>query len=336
MRLFEKNRPINKCLLYCSLLAIVLPGCGGIHVNLLSDRTKPLKEQVLEGRGAGKVLVIPVYGTISDAPRKGLLTKEPSLVEEVVAQLRMAERDPEVKAVVLKISSPGGGATASDFIYQELLAFKEIRKAKVFVMMMSLAASGGYYISLPADMIWANATTVTGSVGVIFLRPDLTGLMDKIGLGVEVNKSGRNKDMGAPWRAVTAEEKEIFKGLSDKMGARFLSLVAQHRNLNAEQLAEVGSARVYLAEEALALKLIDRIGYLSEALAEAKKQAGLPENAKVIAYRRTPAQDMNIYSLTGEEAGGGKAALIDMPFSELATALQPGFYYLWAPGLGGD
>jgi protease-4 len=318
------------------LAGLSLSGCGGIHVSLLPDGTKPLKEQVLEGTGAGKVLVIPVYGTISDASRKGMLSREPSLVEEVVAQLRLAEKDPEVKAVVLKISSPGGGATASDFIYQELLAFKEKKKAKVFVMLMSLAASGGYYIALPADMIWANATTVTGSVGVIFLRPDLTGLMDKIGLGVEVNKSGRNKDMGAPWRAVTAEEKEIFKGLSDKMGARFLSLVAKHRNLDAEQLAEVGSARVYLAEEALALKLIDRIGYLAEALAEVKKQAGLPENAKIIAYRRTPTQDMNIYSLTGAEAGAGQAALIDLPFSELAAALQPGFHYLWAPGLGGD
>ncbi|MCU0577942.1 MAG: signal peptide peptidase SppA [Desulfobacterota bacterium] len=317
-------------------VGLSVAGCGGIQVSLLPDRAKPLKEQVLEGTGTGKVLVIPVYGTISDAPRKGMLSRGPSLVEEVVAQLRMAERDPEIKAVVLKISSPGGGATASDFIYQELLAFKEKKKAKVFVMMMSLAASGGYYIALPADMIWANATTVTGSVGVIFLRPDLTGLMDKIGLGVEVNKSGRNKDMGAPWRAVTAEEKEVFRGLSDRMGARFLSLVAQHRKLDAEQLAEVGSARVYLAEEALALKLIDRIGYLPEALAEAKKQTGLPENAKVIAYRRAPARDTHIYSLSGEEAGAGQAALIDLPFSELAAALQPGFYYLWAPGLGGD
>jgi protease IV len=321
----------------CTLLiGLSVSGCGGIHLNLLPDRTKPLKEQVLEGAGAGKVLVIPVYGTISDAPRKGLLSKEPSLVEEVVAQLRLAEKDPEVKAVMLKISSPGGGATASDFIYRELLDFKEKTKAKVFVMMMSLAASGGYYISLPADMIWANPTTVTGSVGVIFLRPDLTGLMDKIGLGVEVNKSGRHKDMGAPWRAVTAEEKEIFKGLSDKMGARFLSLVAKHRNLTAEQLAEVGSARVFLAEEALALKLIDRIGYLPEALAEAKKQSGLSENAKVIFYRRALAPNDTIYSLTGVGEEAGKAALIDIPFSEMATALQPGFYYLWAPGLGTD
>jgi protease-4 len=142
--------------------------------------------------------------------------------------------------------------------------------------------------------------------------------------------------MGAPWREATPEEKEIFKGLSDKMGARFLSLVAKHRNLSTEQLAEVGSARVFLAEEALALKLIDRIGHLPEALAEAKKQAGLAENAQVIAYRRAPSQNMNIYSLTGEGEGTGKATLIDTPFSELATALQPGFHYLWAPGLGGD
>jgi len=226
-----------------------------------------------------------------------MLSREPSLVEEVVAQLRMAEKDTEVKAVVLKISSRGW-RYGQRFIYQELLAFKEKKKAKIFVMMMSLAASGGYYVALPADMIWANATSVTGSVGVIFLRPDLTGLMDKIGLGVEINKSGRNKDMGAPWRAVTAEEKEIFKGLSDKMGARFLSLVAKHRNLDAEQLAEVGSAgSTWPKRPGPEADRPHRLSCRGPGRGqEAGRSAGKCQSHRL---PPDPTQDMNIYSLTG-------------------------------------
>ncbi len=323
-------------LFICFLIVILVSGCGGVNFNLWPDRNKPLKERVLEGKGEGKVAIIPITGFISESPRKELIHKEPSLVQEVVAQLRLAEKDPEVKAVLLKVASPGGTVTASDLLYHEIMAFKERKKAKIIVMMMDTAASGGYYVSLPADVIYAHPTTITGSIGVIFLRPTVTTLLDKIGVTVEVNKTGKNKDMGSPFRATSPDEKEIFAGLIDKMGKRFLTLVSQHRKIEQPQLSEVASARIYLAEEALALKLIDKIGYLPEALMEAKKQAGLAGNAKVVIYRRSASADENIYSVAspGQGEGTAKPSLIDLPLTDLFPALQPGFYYLWAPGLG--
>jgi protease IV len=328
----------KQSLFFCILVAIsfFLSGCGGINFNLWPDRTKPLKERVLEGKGEGKVAIIPVTGFISESPRKDLIGKEPSLVQEVVAQLRLAEKDPEVKAILLKVASSGGTVTASDLLYHEIMAFKERKNAKIVVMMMSTAASGGYYVSLPADAIYAHPTTITGSIGVVFLRPAVTSLMDKIGVTVEVNKTGKNKDMGSPYRTASPEEKEIFSGLIDKMGKRFLTLVSQHRKIDPPQLSEVATARIYLAEEALSLKLIDKIGYLPDALKEAKMQAGLPENAKVVVYRRSAMPDENIYSVAAPGEGTAKPPLIDLPLTDLFPTLQPGFYYLWAPGLGGN
>ena len=319
-----------------SLVAVLVSGCGGINFNLWPDRAKPLKERVLEGKADGKVAIIPISGIISEAPQRDLIGKEPSMVQDVVAQLRLAERDPEVKAVLLKVASPGGTVTASDLLYHEIQVFKERKKVKVMAVMMNTAASGGYYVSLPADLIYAHPTTITGSIGVIFMRPKVTGLMDKMGVTVEIDKTGRNKDMGSPYRPVTPEEKELFKGLLDRMGKRFLDLVARHRKISPEQLTTAATARVFMADEALALKLIDKIGYLPEALQELKKQSGLAEDAKVVIYRRTALPDENIYSLGPEIEAAGRTALVDLPFSENLAGYQTGFYYLWAPGFKGD
>ena len=204
----RKNRPqIYEPYFFAFSPSFLVSGCGGINFNLWPDRTKPLKERVLEGKAEGKVAIIPITGFISESPRRELIGKEPSLVQEVVAQLRLAEKDPEVKAVLLKVASPGGTVTASDLLYHEIMAFKERKKAKIIVMMMSTAASGGYYVSLPADVIYAHPTTITGSIGVIFLRPTVTTLMDKVGVTVEINKTGKNKDMGSPYRTASPEEK---------------------------------------------------------------------------------------------------------------------------------
>ena len=334
--MWKKIGPKMYGLFICFLIVILVSGCGGINFNLWPDRTKPLKERVLEGKGDGKVAIIPITGFISESPRKELIGKAPSLVQEVVAQLRLAEKDPDVKAVLLKVSSPGGTVTASDLLYHEIMAFKERKKTKIIVMMMNMATSGGYYVSLPADVIYAHPTTITGSIGVIFLRPSVTTLMDKLGVTVEINKTGKNKDMGSPYRTASPDEKEIFTGLIDKMGERFLTLVSRHRKIEQPQLSEAASARIFLAEEALSLKLIDKIGYLPEALQEAKKQAGLAENAKVVMYRRSASPDENIYSVASPGEGTAKPSLIDLPLTDLFPTLQPGFYYLWAPGFGGE
>jgi protease-4 len=277
--------------------------------------------------------MIPIEGTISDETRREFLSTKPGMVQEIVSQLAKAEKDPGVAAVVLKIDSIGGSVTASDLLYHEITSFKNRTNKTIVVAMMNVAASGGYYIALPADFILAHPTTLTGSIGVLFLQPRVNGLMGKIGLVVDVNKSGRNKDMGSPFRASTAEEKKIVQDLTDRLGQRFLDLVKKHRKLDKEELSQIATARVYLADEAQRLGLVDQVGYLSAAIAEAKKLGGLPADAKVVVYRRMEFPDDNLYNTRITRTGGIRPSLLDIGLPASAMNLQAGFYYLWAPGL---
>ena len=317
------------------VILIFIIGCAAPKIRLFPSQADPLREFTLEGKSAPKILVVPIRGIISDAPREGFVRTRPSIVQEVVAQLRRAEEDEEIKAVILKIDSPGGSVTASDILYSEIAAFKKRTGVKVVVAMMGVAASGGYYIALPADYILAHPTTLTGSIGVIFARPKVTGLMQKIGVAVEVNKSGVDKDMGSPFRQTSAAEEKIFQDLTDRLGVRFVDLVARHRKLEPEVVAQISTARVYLANEALELGLVDGIGYLDSAVGQAKKLAGLAEDAKVIVYRRTEYPDDNIYN-TSTRYGDGKVSLISMELPGSLNQVQTGFFYLWPAVLADD
>ena len=315
------------------VVALFLIGCQATRIRLFPSAADPLQEYTLEGTENGKVLVIPIRGTISDTPKKQFIITRPSMIQEVVSQLRKAEKDPEVKAVILKINSPGGSVTASDILYNEILAFKQKTKVKVVVAMMGIAASGGYYISLPADYILAHPTSVTGSVGVLFLRPDVAGLMDKIGLGVEGSKTGKNKDMGSPFRQATAEEKQIIKDLIDQLGKRFMDRIAEHRKIDPDNLKAISTARIFLADDALKLGMVDGIGYLAEAVGQAKKLAALPQDAKIVVYRRTEYPDDNLYNTSTSHYEGRGLSIVSLDLPASLTSFQAGFYYLWQPGV---
>ncbi len=310
-------------------------GCATPQIKLFSDASDPLQELTIQGEGDEKVLVISINGIISTNPNQSFLRTMPSIVQETVAQLKKAEKDEKIKSLLIKVDSPGGTVTAGDMLYHEIMAYKKKTGVKIVVSMMGTAASGGYYVSLPADSIMAHPTTITGSVGVIIMQPDVSGLMDKIGVDMRVNKSGANKDMGSPFRAATPEEEELLKGVTDDLAQRFLSLVQKHRGIDEPVLSEVASAKIYLAEDAKRLGLIDGIGYLDDALEEARKMAGLPENVKVVAYRRTKYPDDTLYNSATSYQGGSGVSLIDVGLPGAAAAsLNPGFYYLWAPAVG--
>jgi protease IV len=311
------------------IMLISITGCTAPKIRLFPSQADPLKEFTLEGESAPKILVVPIRGIISDSPREGFVRTRPSLVQEVVSQLRRAEKDEKIKAVILKIDSPGGSVTASDILFSEIEGFKKRTGAKVVVALMGVGASGAYYISLPADHILAHPTTITGSIGVIFARPKVTGLMEKIGVAVEVNKSGADKDMGSPFRQTSAAEEKIFQELTDRLGKRFVDLVARHRKLGPEAAAQISTARVYLANEALELGLVDEIGYLENAVDQAKKLAGLADDARVVVYRRTEYPDDNIYNTSTRYDGDGKLSLITLELPGSLNHIQTGFYYLW-------
>ncbi|MCG6535141.1 MAG: signal peptide peptidase SppA [Syntrophales bacterium LBB04] len=309
-------------------ILILTVACSAPRISLFADSSFPLKEFTLEGSGVEKVLLIPVEGIISDAPQKGVIRSSPSMVQKIVSQLKKAEKDKQIKAVLLKINSPGGTITASDILYHEIMTFKERTGAKILVSMMDIATSGGYYISLPADMIMAHPTTVTGSVGVIFLRPKLRGLMDKIGVGVDVSKFGKNKDMGSPFRDYSEEEQILIQKTVDDMGQRFIGLVQKHRKPQPPALAVIATARLFLAEEAVNVGLVDKTGYLGDAVRESKKLAGIPADARLVVYRRTEYSEDNMYNVAGVASEDLHMSVVNIDLPE-SLGLNTGFYYLW-------
>jgi protease IV len=313
---------------------IVFVGCSMPKLSLFPE-TGPLKEVTLEGSGEEKILVLNINGPISDQPREKVLRTEPDMVQELVTHLQKASKDPQIKVLLVKVNSPGGTITASDILYHEIRGYKERSGAKVVVAMMDMAASGGYYVSLPADWIMAHPTTITGSVGVIFMRPGVSGFMEKYGFAMNINKSGEQKDMGSPFRTPTENDEAIFQQLIDQMAGRFYGLVQKHRKLKPEQMKKVKTARIFLADEAKEIGLVDEVGYLSDAVAKAKILASLKGNAKVVTYRRQESAEENIYNsaMSGGSRGGLEA---DLPtLTRFLDLPETGFYYMWPAAVEG-
>ncbi len=324
---------MKRCIGILLIALLMVAGCSLPQINLF-PQAGPLKEVVLEGTGEDKVLVLSIDGPISDKPKEGLLKSRPGMVQEFVSHLKLAEKDPKIKALLLKVNSPGGPVTASDILYHEISAYKERSGAKLVVAMMDVAASGGYYLSLPADWIMAHPTTVTGSVGVIFMRPGVSGFMEKFGFAMNVSKSGDQKDMGSPFRASNEADEAIFQELTDQMADRFYGLVEKHRPVSPEQMRQITTARIFLAPDAKKLGLVDEVGYLKDAVAKAKSLAGIAADAKVVTYRRHESPEDHIYKSSAQapvtDGGAGVPNL-----NRIAGLPEAGFYYIWPSAIGG-
>jgi protease-4 len=310
--------------------ALCVAGCSVISVDL-SPRIRPLEEETVEGKGDAKILLVDVSGFLSDDTPSGLLTigSPPPRVPMLVRfreELKKASEDSKVKAIVVRINSPGGTVTASDIMYRELNAFKQTSRVPVIASMMDVAASGGYYVALAADTIVAHPTTVTGSIGVILLSVNAEGLMQKLGVATAAIKSGERKDMGSPFRALTPEERGIFQSVIDGLHQQFVDKVVERRKLPAATATSLADGRIYTAEQALGHKLVDSIGYVPDALEAARKAAGL-DQARVIVYKR-PREYRATYYARSETDAGTVTAL-----SRLAglTGSGPSFLYLFLP-----
>jgi len=308
------------------LLGLSLSGCT-FNFALFPGQG-PLKESQVGGKGAAKVLLIDISGMISSQEKDGIIPA-PSLVARIKEQLTKAEKDDEVKAVVLRINTPGGTVTASDIIYHELKSFKASRKIPVVASIMDMGTSGGYYIAAAADSILAHPSSVTGSIGVIMLTVNARGLLEKVGVEATAVTSGPRKDMGSPFRVMTPEERAIFQGLIDSFYQRFLSIVQEGRpHLQMERIKQLADGRVYTGDQAKAEGLVDEIGYLEDAVELAKKKAKITE-ARVVTYRRPSEYSNNVYSRLA--APGPLAGLADLDVMAFIRGGAPQFMYLWMP-----
>jgi protease-4 len=275
------------------LFSFVFSGC--IHVDLFSG-SGALQEATISGEGSNKILLIDISGTLTTSKDSGLFSG-PSLPARLKEELTKAEKDDHIKAIILRINTPGGTVTSSDILFHELQAFKEKRKVPIIASIMDLGTSGGYYVAMASDYIFAHPSTITGSIGVIMLTLNGQGLLEKIGIEPLAIVSGPKKSMGSPFHAMKDEERAIFQDVIDRLFARFLAVVEQGRpKLTAAQIRELADGRIYTADIAKAKGLVDEIGYLDDAIEQAKKNAKLTD-AQVITYTRSnPETHQNIYS----------------------------------------
>jgi protease-4 len=210
---------------------------------------------------------------------EGLITDS----REATEDLKEYVKNPSIKAIVLRIDSPGGAVGPSQEIYEEVR--KSAAKKKVIVSMGSVAASGGYYIASPATKIIANPGTLTGSIGVIMEIPNISGLMDKLGIKTEVVKSGRHKDIASIFRGIGKEEREILQGVLDNVHGQFIKAVAEGRKMLPSEVEKIADGRVFTGEQALKVGLIDELGNLEDAVQAAAKLSGIKGEPAIVSKK---------------------------------------------------
>lgn len=217
--------------------------------------------------------------------------------EDIISQLERARKSKNVKAIVLRIDSPGGSAAGSEEVFSQIMRVRKGGKP-VYTSMGDVAASGGYYIAAACDRIYADHNSLTGSIGVIFSMADMSELYRKIGYRPEVLKSGKFKDIGSAARALTPEERALIQSMIDNIYDKFLASVAEGRGMKVEDIKPVADGRIMTGSQALELKLVDKIGGLRDAIKDAAKAGGIKGEPKIVEYKKTGLLDMLVGGVT--------------------------------------
>lgn len=233
--------------------------------------------------GGEKVALIRVDGVLvagqsGFSPFEGTATGS----DDVVAQIERAVNDADVKAILLRVNSPGGSAAGSQEVYNAVGMAK--KRKPVVVSMADAAASGGYYISAGANEIWADPATLTGSIGAIATHTDISGLYGKLGLKAEVMKAGKLKDMMSPYRPMGAEERAVVERLLKEIHEQFIEAVAEGRGMTVEEVRQLADGRIYSGAQAKENKLVDELGGLQDALRAAGQLGGVAGRAQMKEY----------------------------------------------------
>ncbi|MCB0080501.1 MAG: signal peptide peptidase SppA [Caldilineaceae bacterium] len=293
----------KSCILWIAAIAfLMLLGCGLIFA---------LMSNLSGGPQEASVALIHIEGAI--LPGKGgnsnpLTGSGGAYSTTIVDQLKQAAEDELVKAVVLVVDSPGGSVYASDEIARQVAAMEK----PVLSAMGSMAASGGYFVSAPADEIWASPHTLTCSIGVIIELLNYDKLAADYGVEAVVYKSGANKDMGNPFRQATPEEEQIWQAMIDEAYDAFVTVVASGRDLAEERVREIADGRVCTGQQALALKLVDKLGYLPDVIKRAGELGGIEGDPPTIEYQQQPGLwDLLTSAVTHRTLGEEIQQLID-------------------------
>lgn len=319
-----------------------LSQAGGGFSSLSGDRR--FEEITLENSGAlEKIAVVPVEGIITSQPWD---PAGRSMVDVIEDQLRLAGKDSEVKAVILKVDSPGGEVLASDDISRAIIQFQETHKKPVIASMGGVAASGGYYVSAPCRWIVANELTITGSIGVILSSFNYRGLMDKVGLSPVVFKSGKHKDMLGGSRnihEIDPAEKEMLQNMIGETYAQFKSVVKSGRESSAKQnegkgrplderWEEYADGRILTGKNAYELGFVDQLGNFKVAVETARRLTGIAGNARLIRYEEPFSLGrMFGLGLKSRARAGAESPVLKIDLGLKLPNVEPGRPYFLSP-----
>ena len=228
------------------------------------------------GRSGGKTSRFAFGNKIAVVEVRGVITESSGIIEEI----HQYQEDEGVKAIILRIDSPGGGVGPSQEIYREISKVKI--KKKVITSMGSVAASGGYYIACASDRIVANPGTITGSIGVLMEFTNIEELFKKIGIKGVVLKSGEHKDIGSPFREMTPDEKKIVQDVIDNVHQQFIEAVVKGRKMDREKVVQIADGRIMTGEQAKQLGLVDEMGNLQDAIDMTAKMVGIVGKPNVL------------------------------------------------------
>lgn len=275
----EPGRPRSNWLVIAALLVLAMMLLAGMVMVIVAVVGIAAGGDSGFGGLGEKVGVITIEGVISASGEQSLFGEPLGGVRQTLKQLKRAEEDESVRAVVLRINSPGGSAAASQEIYHEVRSLAE--KKPVVVSMADVAASGGYYIALPAKKIVANQGTMTGSIGVRMSYLQYYELMDEIGVEGGSITSGPYKDIGSPWREMTQSERELLQEMIDNIYEQFVEHVAESRGIEVAEARKLADGRIYTGEQALEAGLIDELGGFTHAVKVAGELGGIEGEPQV-------------------------------------------------------
>ena len=326
---------------WLSLVAVLLIGCGPttfvVGVTHGDQRMVATVIEPAESRTRDRVAVIDVSGMILNARVPGLLSEGENPLSVFHEQLQKAAKDKYVKAVVLRLNTPGGAVAASDMMYREVLDFKKATGKPVVVVMMDVAASGGYYLACAGDHIVAYPSTVTASIGVIFQTMSLQPALSNIGIQTEAITSGPNKDAGSPFSELTDGHRAVYQQMVDTFYADFTEIVRAARpGISEGDFKEVTDGRVVTGRRAMEVGLVDELGDLYDGFAKAKALAGI-KDASLVRYHRPLSYVGSPYTRANDgqpQANSTQFNLLQFNMDGALGGLPSScFYYVWQPGV---
>jgi protease-4 len=309
---------------------LLVAGCGSgsFLITPVSDTSELKQIAVQDGEKSAKVAIIEVEGMLLDDRSGGLLQPSENPLSLFIQELNQAADDDSVKAVVLRVNSPGGSVTTSDTMYDAILRFKTKTHKPVIASAQELDASGAFYVSCAADKVIVSPTSIVGSIGVIFESFDFQDTLDKLGIRSDAVKSAPLKDMGSPYRHLTPEAREIMQGMVDEYFARFKNIVVSSRGLKDSTTIDlVTDGRVFSGQRAVELGLADQTGRLNDAIDLAMQMGNAP-GGKVIMYKRPYGYSGSIYAEMPLSEPKSNDMNLKLPMS---SWIPEGFYYLWQP-----